>query len=161
MQEEGRTITRSGFKEVPTTTSSAKRQQAHHKRFFNLSLDLFGESIFQDPCRTLNGTRRVTMPQVLTRRSGPITQSRSVTGTYKPQELALLAITQEAEAHSLLLSPASLSLLGLTHHKRTKRNLLSWKCPKALLLLPYCPLPFVPEREHTAPNELELLDARW
>jgi hypothetical protein len=27
----------------------------------------------QDPCPTLNGTRRVAMPQVLTRRSGPIT----------------------------------------------------------------------------------------
>ena len=38
------------------------------------------ESIFQDPCPTLNGTRRVTMPQVLTRRSEPIhpsSQARS------------------------------------------------------------------------------------
>ena len=40
----------------------------------------FLESIFQDPCPTLNGTRRVTMPQVLTRRSEPIhpsSQARS------------------------------------------------------------------------------------
>jgi hypothetical protein len=38
------------------------------------------ESIFQDPCPTLNGTRRATMPQVLTRRSEPIhpsSQARS------------------------------------------------------------------------------------
>lgn len=47
------------------------------------------------------------------------------------------------------------------HHKRTKRNLLRWKRPKTLLLLLYYPLPFVPEKEHTTPNELELLDARW
>ena len=41
---------------------------------------IFLESIFQDPCPTLNGTRRVTMPQVLTRRSEPIhpsSQARS------------------------------------------------------------------------------------
>ncbi len=31
------------------------------------------ESVFQDPCPALNGTRRVTMPQVLTRRREPIT----------------------------------------------------------------------------------------
>ena len=36
---------------------------------------IFLESTFQDPCPTLNGTRRVTMPQELTRRSGPITLS--------------------------------------------------------------------------------------
>jgi hypothetical protein len=41
---------------------------------------VFWESIFQDPCPTLNGTRRATMPQVLTRRSEPIhpsSQARS------------------------------------------------------------------------------------
>ncbi len=41
---------------------------------------LFLESIFQDPCPTLNGTRRATMPQVLTRRREPIhpsSQARS------------------------------------------------------------------------------------
>ena len=40
----------------------------------------FLESTFQDPCPALNGTRRVTMPQVLTRRSEPIhpsSQARS------------------------------------------------------------------------------------
>ncbi len=43
-------------------------------------LGLFLESIFQDPCPTLNGTRRATMPQVLTRRresSHPSSQARS------------------------------------------------------------------------------------
>ncbi len=70
-------------------------------------------------------------------------------------------ITQEAEAHGLLLSSASLSLLGLTHHKCTKRSLLSWKCqPYYYYYYRTTPLPFDPEREHTAPNELELLDAR-
>ena len=41
---------------------------------------LFLESTFQDPCPTLNGTRRATMPQVQTRRSEPIhpsSQARS------------------------------------------------------------------------------------
>jgi hypothetical protein len=64
------------------------------------------ESIFQDPCPTLNGTRRITMPQVLTRRSEPIALlakrgAEQVTCTYKPKKLALAVITQEAEAHSL------------------------------------------------------------
>ncbi len=41
--------------------------------------EFFLESTFQDPCPTLrlNGTRRVTMPQVLTRRSEPIHPSTS------------------------------------------------------------------------------------
>ena len=54
----------------------AKRQAGSHPRPVISSL----ESIFQDPCPTLNGTRRVTMPQVLTRRSEPIhpsSQARS------------------------------------------------------------------------------------
>jgi hypothetical protein len=46
---------------------------------------LFLESRFQDPVPNPNGTRRVTMPQVLTRRRGPTTlQPGEVTCTYKP-----------------------------------------------------------------------------
>ncbi len=61
-------------------------------------------SIFQDPCPTLNGTRHATMPQVLTRRREPIhpsSQARSPAPTNpRLSELALVVITQEAEAHS-------------------------------------------------------------
>ncbi len=64
----------------------------------------FLESIFQDPCPTLNGTRRVTMPQVLTRRSEPITLLAKRGHLHlQTQKLALVLITQpeEAEAHGL------------------------------------------------------------
>ena len=61
------------------------------------------ESIFQDPCPTLNGTRRVTMPQVLTRRREPITLLAKRGRLHlQTQKLALVVITQEAEAHSLI-----------------------------------------------------------
>jgi hypothetical protein len=71
------------------------------------------ESIFQDPCPTLNGTRRVTMPQVLTRRSGPITLlAKRGHRHLQTQKLALVVIThwQEAEAHSLCSISLSHSL---------------------------------------------------
>ena len=60
--------------------SAANRRS---RRLFSASkmwIVAFLESIFQDPCPTLNGTRRVTMPQVLTRRREPIhpsSQARS------------------------------------------------------------------------------------
>ncbi len=62
----------------------------------------FLESIFQDPCPALNGTRRATMPQVLTRRSEPITLLAKRSRLHlQTQKLALVVITQGAEAHSL------------------------------------------------------------
>ncbi len=61
----------------------------------------FLESSFQDPCPTLNGTRRATIPQVLTRRSEPITLLAKRGRLHlQTQKLALVVITQEAEAHS-------------------------------------------------------------
>ena len=81
------------------------------------------ESIFQDPCPTLNGTRRITMPQVLTRRREPITLLAKRGHLHlQTQKLALVAITQEAEAHSLLLSSVSLSLLVLTAQSHCSKN---------------------------------------
>jgi hypothetical protein len=61
--------------------------------------DSFLESSFQDPCPTLNGTRRATMPKVLTRRSEPITllAKRGRLHLQTPK-LALVVITQKAEA---------------------------------------------------------------
>ena len=72
----------------------------------------FLESIFQDPCPTLNGTRRITMPQVLTRRREPITLLAKRGRLHlQTQKLALVVITQEAEAHSLCSISLSLSLV--------------------------------------------------
>ena len=52
---------------------------------------------------TLNGTRRITMPQVPTRRREPITLLAKRGRLHlQTQKLALVVITQEAEAHSLI-----------------------------------------------------------
>jgi hypothetical protein len=63
---------------------------------------LFLERIFQDPCPTLNGTRCVTTPQVQTRRRRPITLLVWRGDRYlQPPKVALVVLTQEAEAHTL------------------------------------------------------------
>ena len=99
----------------------------------NFEQRLLLETTFQlvDPCPTLNGTRRATMPQVLTRRSGP----QATTLRAKPlgghlhlqtqlEKLALVVITPEAAAHtgSLLLSSVSLSQLVLIEQRPLTRS---------------------------------------
>lgn len=85
------------------------------------------ESIFQDPCPTLNGTRRVTMPQVLTRRREPIALLAKRGHLYlQTQKLALVAITQEAEAHSLTARSHS-------HLTRTGHNCMLSNCTHRLV----------------------------
>ncbi len=60
----------------------------------------------------VNGTRRVTMPQVLTRRSEPIALLAKRGHLHlQTQKLALVVITQEAEAHSLCSISLSHSLV--------------------------------------------------
>ena len=99
-------------------------------------LGAFLESIFQDPCPTLNGTRRVTMPQVLTRRSEPIhpsSQARSPAPT-NPK-------TGSGSDHPGGRSPQSHcsispSVLSLSHTARShcsasvlRKGVLSWDQP--------------------------------
>jgi hypothetical protein len=63
------------------------------------------------PNPQLNGTRRATMPQVLTRRREPITLLAKRGHLHlQPQKLALVVITLEAEAHSLCSISLSHSL---------------------------------------------------
>jgi hypothetical protein len=106
----------------------------------------FLESIFQDPCPTLNGTRRVTMPQVLTRRSGPITllalEARSPAptnpkagsgsdhpGGRSPQSTAQFGLTLTARSH------CSVSLLN--------KQVLFWAPPRQpTSKCPHLPLPY-------------------
>ena len=88
---------------------------------------LFLESIFQDPCPTLNGTRRATMPQVLTRRREPIALLAKRGHLYlQTQKLALVAITHEAEAHSLTARSHS-------HLTRTGYNCMLSNCTHCLV----------------------------
>ena len=95
----------------------------------------FLESIFQDPCPTLNGTRRVTMPQVLTRRSEPIhpsSQARSPAptnpktgsgsdhpGGRSPQSLLNLTLT---------LSGYCCTLSNCTHRLVSHLTLTGYSC---------------------------------
>ena len=96
------------------------------------------ESIFQDPCPTLNGTRRVTMPQVLTRRREPIhpsSQARSPAptnpktgsgsdhpGGRSPQSLLNLTLT---------LSGYSCTLSNCTHRLVSHLTLTGYSCMPA------------------------------
>ena len=99
------------------------------------------ESIFQDPCPTLNGTRRVTMPQVLTRRSEPITLlAKRGHRHLQTQKLALVVIrrpkpTVSAQSHShtiwVLLHTEQLHPSPrLSSHSRFEEAVLMMKLPK-------------------------------
>jgi hypothetical protein len=121
------------------------------------NLPIFLESIFQDPCPTLNGTRRATMPQVLTRRREPIhpsSQARSPAptnpktgsgsdhpGGRSPQLHCSISPNAQSPSQS---QGCSISMLGLgTHELANGDSELSQSRPRSPSIKPSPSAPII------------------